>query len=135
MKSANSVKKIPYANQRGRLMLNDSLAIDDAYLRCSHRPSLTTAAQGADWHSDVTPEGPLPGMAETKAKVIALDYGMQNEKVEIKVRRALLYYTLRTLGLDTDPDARRPQDQQMVLLNAATISSTTPLTCDSGRGA
>jgi len=33
------------------------------------------------------------------------------------VRRALLYYALRRLGLDTDPAARRPQDQQIVLLN------------------
>ena len=30
---------------------------------------------------------------------------------------ALLYYALRRLGLDTDPAARRPQDQQIVLLN------------------
>jgi len=33
------------------------------------------------------------------------------------VRKALLYYALRRLGLDTDPSARRPQDQQIVLLN------------------
>jgi hypothetical protein len=33
------------------------------------------------------------------------------------VRKALLYYALKRLGLDTDPAARRPQDQQIVLLN------------------
>jgi hypothetical protein len=42
---------------------------------------------------------------------------MRGGKAKIKVRRALLYYTLRRLGLDTDPAARRPQDQQIVLLN------------------
>ena len=39
----------------------------------------------------------------------------------IKVRKALLYYALRRLGLDTDPGARRPQDQQIILLNRAQI--------------
>ena len=61
--------------------------------------------------------GPHPELSETQAKVIALDYGMRSGKAKIKVRRALLYYALRRLGLDTDPSARRPQDQQIVLLN------------------
>jgi hypothetical protein len=49
--------------------------------------------------------------------VIALDYGMRGGKAEVRVRRALLYYALRRLGLDTDPDARLPHEQQIVLLN------------------
>ena len=49
--------------------------------------------------------------------MIALDYGMQDGKAQINVRRALLYYALKRLGLDTDPAARQPQDQQIVLLN------------------
>ncbi|PKP79134.1 MAG: hypothetical protein CVT81_00120 [Alphaproteobacteria bacterium HGW-Alphaproteobacteria-3] len=53
--------------------------------------------------------------------VIALDYGMKGGKAEIKVRRALLYYALRRLGLDTDPAARKPKDQQIVLLNRDVI--------------
>jgi hypothetical protein len=57
----------------------------------------------------------------TQAKVIALDYGMRGGKAKIKVRRALLYYTLRRLGLDTNPAARLPQDQQIVLLNATEL--------------
>lgn len=44
-------------------------------------------------------------------------YGMQNGRVVIPVRRALLYYALKRLGLDTDPAARKPQDQQIILLN------------------
>lgn len=71
-----------------------------------------------DWHSEVTLEvGPHPDLSETQAKVIALDYGMRGGKAKIKVRRALLYYALRRLGLDTDPGARKAQDQQIVLLN------------------
>ena len=82
-----------------------------------------SAADDNEWHSEVTLEvAPHPDLSETQAKVIALDYGMRGGKAKIKVRRALLYYALRRLGLDTDPSARRPQDQQIVLLNAAEIA-------------
>lgn len=82
------------------------------------RESKTSDDEDRDWHSEVTLEvGPHPELSETQAKVIAIDYGMRGGKAKIKVRRALLYYALRRLGLDTDPAARRPQDQQIVLLN------------------
>lgn len=71
-----------------------------------------------DWNTVVTLEiGPHPALLETQARVISLDYGMTAGKAEIRVRRALLYYALRRLGLDTDPAARKPHDQQIVLLN------------------
>jgi len=65
--------------------------------------------------------GPHPALSDTQAMVIALDYGMKGGKAEISVRRALLYYALRRLGLDTDPTARKPRDQQIVLLNRDVI--------------
>lgn len=81
-----------------------------------------SAADDSDWHSDVTLEiAPHPDLSDTQAKVIALDYGMRSGKAKIKVRRALLYYALKRLGLDTDPAARAPQDQQIVLLNRKAI--------------
>lgn len=46
---------------------------------------------------------------------------MRGGKAKIKVRRALLYCALKRLGLDTDPAARTPQDQQIVLLNRKAI--------------
>ncbi|WP_332119570.1 WYL domain-containing protein [Azorhizobium caulinodans] len=87
------------------------------------RDSEIPADEDRDWHSEVTLEvGPHPELSETLAKVIALDYGMRGGKAKIKVRQALLYYALRRLGLDTDPAARQPQDQQIVLLNRETIA-------------
>lgn len=75
-----------------------------------------------DWNSEVTLEvGPHPALSETQANVIALDYGMRGGIAKIKVRRALLYYALRRLGLDTDPGAMMPQDQQIVLLNREVV--------------
>ena len=80
-----------------------------------------TDAADEDWQEHVTLEiGPHPKLSENQKKVIALDYGMRDGKAQIKVRRALLYYALKRLGLDTDPDARKPQDQQIVLLTPHT---------------
>ena len=88
------------------------------------RESGVSADNDCDWNSEVTLElGPHLALSETQAKVIALDYGMRGGKARIKVRRALLYYALRRLGLDTDPAARRPQDQQIVLLNREVIDA------------
>src|SRR5690606_4654433 len=82
------------------------------------RPSDVDPARDADWHTLVTLEiGPHPGLSDAQKKVIALDYGMRNGKARITVRKALLYYTLRRLGLDTAPSARNPAEQQIVLLN------------------
>jgi hypothetical protein len=80
------------------------------------------AAEDCAWNKVVILEiGPHPALSETQAKVIALDYGMRGGKTQIRVRRALLYYALRRLGLDTDPEAREPQDQQIVLLNREVV--------------
>ncbi|ABN76948.1 WYL domain-containing protein [Cereibacter sphaeroides] len=88
------------------------------------RESETSADDDRDWHSEVTLEvGPHPELSETQAKVIALDYAMRGGKAKIKVRRALLYYALKRLGLDTAPEARTPQDQQIVLINRDEIIS------------
>ena len=70
------------------------------------------------WHNEVTLEiGPHPKLSDNQRRVIELDYGMDAGRVQISVRRALLFYALKHLGLDTDPAARRPHDQQIVLLN------------------
>jgi hypothetical protein len=65
--------------------------------------------------------GPHPDLSPNQKRVIELDYGMHEGRVSITVRRALLYYALRRLGLDTDPAARAPQDQQIVLLNGESV--------------
>lgn len=65
--------------------------------------------------------GPHPEFSEAQQKIIALDYGMRGGKSKICVRRALLYYALKRLGLDASSEARRAQDQQIVLLNRDAI--------------
>lgn len=92
------------------------------------KPSDVGADRDADWNEQVTLEiGPHPELSETQRKVIALDYGMRGGRAKISVRKALLYYALKRLGLDTDPDAREPQDQQIVLLNTEVLKKAYPL--------
>jgi len=88
------------------------------------RSSETTPTSDADWSEKVVLEiGPHPDLSDTQKKVIALDYGMHGGKAQIPVRRALLYYALKRLGLDTNLAARSPQDQQIVLLNPQALPS------------
>lgn len=76
-----------------------------------------------DWHSEVVLEiGPHPDLSPTQRRAIEMDYGMEDGRSQIPVRRALLFYALKRLGLDTDPAARRPQDQQIVLLNPEVLA-------------
>ena len=71
-----------------------------------------------NWQEHVTLKiGPHPALSPTQKKMVSLDYGMRRGQAQIQVRRAFLYYALKRLGLDTDPAARCPQDQQIVLLN------------------
>jgi len=84
-----------------------------------------TADQQSDtaWHSEVVLEvGPHPDLSPTQLRAIEMDYSMQDGRAKIPVRRALLFYALKRLGLDTDPAARRPQDQQIVLLNPEVLA-------------
>lgn len=80
-------------------------------------------ADDVAWHSTVTLQiRPHPILSQSQQTAIRLDYGMDTAgQAEIIVRKSMLYYTLKRLGLDTDPAARRPQDQQIVLANAAEV--------------
>jgi hypothetical protein len=82
------------------------------------RAAKKQAVSDVVWEEMVELEvGPHPDLSLNQRRVIELDYGMVNGIVTIPVRRALLYYALKRLGLDTDQAAREPQDQQIVLLS------------------
>lgn len=95
------------------------------------RSSDINAGADAEWNEQVTLEvGPHPDLSETQKAVIALDYGMRGGRAKIQVRKALLYYALKRLGLDTKPTARRPQDQQIVLLNRLELGMDSQVVAD-----
>lgn len=79
-------------------------------------PSTATAEQDEAWNVEVVLKiEPHPELSDTQRRAIEMDYGMIDGRADIVVRKALLFYALKRLGLDTDPAARRPQDQQIVL--------------------
>lgn len=89
----------------------------------SSKPADARSSGDSEWEEQVELQiAPHPELSAGQRKAIELDYGMERGVTTIPVRRALLYYALKRLGLDTDPAARRPQDQQIVLLNAAEVA-------------
>lgn len=75
-----------------------------------------------DWHETVTLRlAPHPDLSDNQRRIVELDYAMSNGIAEIEVRKCLLFYNLKRLGLDTDPATRRPQDQLIVLDNAEEV--------------
>ena len=89
------------------------------------KPSEVGPDADKDWHEFIILEiGPHPELSGTQKEVVALDYGMRGGRANIRVRKALRYYALRRLGLDTPVAARRPQDQQIVLLREEAVDET-----------
>lgn len=87
-------------------------------------PSDVDPSSDTDWHTEIDVLiSPHPDLSATQRRVISLDYKMQDGVANLKVRRSMLFYTLKRLGLDTDPMVRSAQDQHIVLANAQDVYS------------
>lgn len=76
------------------------------------------AEDDRDWQTRVTLKiVPHPGLTPSQAAAIRADYAFTGEVLELSIRRALLLYALKRLGLDLPPNARPPQEQHIVLAN------------------
>lgn len=87
-------------------------------------------ALGADadaaWHRRVDLViGPNPALSPGAKRVIELDYAMQAGRVTISCRQALLFYTLKRLGLLPGQEAP-PEVQQIALLNRDDVQAYLP---------
>ncbi|MEI2686321.1 MAG: WYL domain-containing protein [Cypionkella sp.] len=80
----------------------------------------------ADWHNGVGARNRAASRTVADAAPRDRDGLWDGRRAGARSRydRALLFYALKRLGLDTDPAARRPQDQQIVLLNGNDIFGT-----------
>lgn len=84
-------------------------------------PSNVSSSDDSAWHTEVTLLlAPHPDLPPPKKRVIELDYGMVDGEVALRCRQALLYYTLRRLGLQ-NKDNSDPAAQQIVLKNIEEI--------------
>lgn len=102
----------------------DDGAFKDFVLGRMSAPQVTeTAAEAdvaddADWNAWVVLKiAPHPDLTPGQAAAIRADYGIEGRWMDARVRKALLFYTLKRLGLDTAPDARPPQEQHIILAN------------------
>lgn len=76
------------------------------------------ASDDTDWTNEITLTiTSHPDLSEGQRRIVELDYGMENGTADLTVRKSMLYYTMKRLGLDTDPAARRAQEQHIVLRN------------------
>jgi len=86
-------------------------------------PRRSSPDADAEWNSHVELRiAPHPGLNRAQAKAIRLDYGITGRSAVLRVRRALLFYALKRLGLDTLPDARSPQEQHIILINREDVT-------------
>lgn len=73
------------------------------------------------WHRKVSLVlGPNPALPAAAQRVIELDYGMSDGRVRLDCRQALLFYTLKRLGL-LDGQEAPPEVQQIALLNGQEV--------------
>lgn len=83
----------------------------------------------ADWRTFINLEiAPHPRLTPAQARAIAIDYGIRGRSAMLKVRRALLFYALKRLGLDVAPETRPPNEQHIVLTNREDVDAVLALT-------
>ncbi|MEK0163566.1 WYL domain-containing protein [Phaeobacter sp. A36a-5a] len=77
-----------------------------------------------DWVEKITLHiAAHPSLSDNQRRIVELDYGMTDGTAQVVVRKCLLFYNLKRLGLDTDPDTRDPQDQHIVLVNRSEVQT------------
>lgn len=71
----------------------------------------------AAWNHKIIMEiAPHPGLDRHQRAVIARDYGMKRQRLQVEVREAMLFYAKRRFGLEEGHRERLPRDQHIVLV-------------------
>jgi WYL domain len=87
-------------------------------------PAKSATADDADWQSFVELViAPHPGLTAAQSRAIAIDYGIRGRSASLRVRRTLLFYALRRLGLDVAANVRPASEQHIVLVNRAEVEA------------
>jgi hypothetical protein len=87
-------------------------------------PAKSAPVDDEDWHSFVELViAPHPGLTAAQSRAIAIDYGIRGGSASLRIRRALLFYALRRLGLDVAADVRPAHEQHIVLVNRAEVEA------------
>lgn len=90
------------------------LAISDHWRR--------TPAEDQAWNRMVTLEiAPHPGLDPHQRRVVARDYGMQRQRLQLEVREAVSFYVRRRFGLIDGHETRPAREQHIVLLRTIEV--------------
>ncbi|PZP63141.1 MAG: WYL domain-containing protein [Pseudoxanthomonas spadix] len=80
-----------------------------------------------EWNTVLTVMlGPHPDLNQARRRVVELDYGMIEGKLEIKTRQSLAYYLLKRLGLDRPVSETAGHEQHVTLLNGEELARFIP---------
>lgn len=84
----------------------------------AEQPSEVRGSSDTEWN-EITKVtiAPNPALAESQQKIIERDYAMKKGKAVIAVRRSLLFYLKRRLGID-DGIGKSPAAQQVVIIKS-----------------
>jgi hypothetical protein len=82
-----------------------------------------SAANDVEWSTEFRVIiGPHPALAPSQKAVVEKDYGMTDGRAVLIVRRAMLFYVLKRLGLLNDAEKENPRAQHVVAINRKEIS-------------
>ena len=86
---------------------------------CLNDPAESSAQYDDDWSEIITLQlSPHPGLDKENQTSLLIDYGAENDMIEIKIRRALIGYLLQQLSVDTTQDhSLNPAKFQLVIIN------------------
>ena len=86
---------------------------------CRHEPAESSAQYDDDWVEIITMKlTPHPKLEDKNRTSLLIDYGSDNDTIEIKIRRALIGYLLQQLSVDTTKDhSLNPNKYQLIVLN------------------
>lgn len=60
---------------------------------------------------------PHPELSDDQRNVVIRDYGMKNEQLVLQCRKAMLFYTLRHLNLESQEISENPAQQHVIIEN------------------
>ncbi len=90
-------------------------------------PAGMGAEDDIQWRTVVTLRlAPNPALGKGRGRVVELEYGMADSELRLPCRQALLFYTLKQLGLCAGSAAPK-DDQPIVLVNRDEIESLLPV--------
>jgi hypothetical protein len=88
--------------------------------------SAVDSSQDHEWHTNVDLIlKPDDSLSPKQREGVEVDYGMENGKVTVLCRQAMLFYTLRTLNFEPNGTPRKGE-KQVVIANLAEIKPLLP---------